>query len=163
MSWWRAFTLDHDGALISPDAVMRSATQLSPWTDARFEQAAATARPCPKYDHPSPAAGCKCGLYVWQRAQVGTWMCMRSSAPRIVAELEVTAPIEPSDGHCPLYPTSSSWRVRALRMTRLLVLGPRHCVLCQAQADQAPRVDTGVVAALRARYGVPVEGLGWNR
>jgi hypothetical protein len=152
--YWRGFTVDPQGVLVS-------STRVSPFTDGRFPTRRTIARPCPvewaEVEHAPavrPFAGCRCGLYVWTGWR-HRWMCQRIAAPRIIAEVAVDGPVEASDGHCPLYPTRSSARVYAFELLALWLPGERHCLSCVADDDQHDATGEDL-AALGDRYGVPV-------
>jgi hypothetical protein len=141
MRYFRAYALDPDGVLCSPIK-----------THLRFPTPEHTAR-C-WGGHAPPAPDCKCGLYCvtdagWPR------LCLGSAQPRVLAEVEPLGPPSGVDGRCPRFWRSHSVRVGSLRLLELWAPTRQHCNYCWAH-PLTPDWTDETIAALAARYGVPV-------
>jgi hypothetical protein len=144
--YYRAFTI-RDGMLASPVRVSHRWPGPGPVFTATCEVD-------PSHQPPEPR--CTCGLYLWTAR--GGWMCLRSRAPRVYAEVEPLGLVLPSPSWCPVYSPDRSARVRAFRLLSLWLPGPGHCLLCGADfADpKEPKASEQDLAALADRYQVPV-------
>jgi hypothetical protein len=142
--YFRAFTI-RDGMLASPVRVGHR------WPGPGADFTATCER-----GHQPPAPECSCGLYLWTAR--GGWMCLRSRAPRVYAEVEPTSAVVPPPYWCPVYSPDRSVRVASFRLLSLWMPGRGHCLLCAADvADpNEPKATEQDLAALADRYRVPV-------